>query len=212
MTTPKTAPKRVALYARVSTLDKHQDPETQLRQLREHAQHRGFAIAREFVDYASGRDNARSEYGKLLDAARRRDVVLVWRYDCFARSTHALINALTEFHSLGVDFISLQEGTDTTTAQGKLVFTIMAGLAEFESALISERVTAGMERARADGKHVGRPPVDPKTIEQMQEFRRQGRSYSDIQKACPGVGRSTVLKHTKGVRRAPGSRRSDFRG
>ncbi len=109
---------RVALDARVSTLDRHQDPETQLRPLREHAQHRGFAIVREFVDYASGRDNARSEYGKLLDAARRRDVdvVLVWRYDRFARSTHALINALTEFHSLGVDFISLQEGTDTTTA------------------------------------------------------------------------------------------------
>ena len=99
MTTPKTAPKRVALYARVSTLDRHQDPETQLRQLREHAQHRGFAIAGEFVDHASGRDNDRPEYGKLLDAARRRDVdvVLVWRYDRFARSTHALINALTAF-------------------------------------------------------------------------------------------------------------------
>ena len=140
MTTPKTAPKRVALYARVSTLDKHQDPETQLRPFREHAQHRGFAIAGEFVDHASGRDNDRTEYGKLLDAARRRDVdvVLVWRYDRFARSTHALINALTEFHFLGVDFISLQDCADATTAQGKLVFTIMAELAEFESALISE--------------------------------------------------------------------------
>ena len=189
---------------------KHQDPETQLRQLREHAQHRDFAIVREFVDYASGRDNARSEYGKLLDAACRRvvDMVLVWRYDRFARSTHALINALTEFHSLGVDFISLQEGTDTTTAQGKLVFTIMSGLAEFESALISERVIAGMECARAEGKHVGRPPVDPKTIEQMQELRRQGRSYSDIQKACRGVGRSTVVKHTRGIKPDPRSRRS----
>ncbi len=135
--------------------------------------------------YCRRRDNDRPEYGKILAAVRRRDVdvVLVWRYDRFARSTHAIINALTEFHALGVDFISLQEGTDTTTAQGKLVFTIMAGLAEFESALISERVTAGMERARAEGKHVGRPPVDSKTIEQMQEFRRQGRSYSDIQKA-----------------------------
>ncbi len=117
-------------------------------------------------------------------------MVLVWRYDRFARSTHALINVLTEFHSLGVDFISLQEGTDTTTAQGQLVFTIIAGLAEFESALISERVTAGRQRARAEGEHVGRPPVDPKTIEQMQELRRQGRSYSDIQKVCRGVSRA----------------------
>ncbi len=189
---------------------KLQDPETQLRPLHEHAQRRGFAIAVEFVDHASGRDNARSEYGKLLDAARRwdLDVVLVWRYDRFARSTHALINALTEFHSLGVDFISLQEGTDTTTAQGKLVFTIMAGHAEFERALISERVTAGMARARTEGNHIGRPPVDPKTIEQMRLLRRQGRSYSDIQKACRGVGRSTVVKYTRGVRRATRSRRS----
>ncbi len=95
---------------------------------------------------------------KLFEAVQRRDVdvVLVWRYDRFARSTHALISALAEFHALGVDFISLQEGNDTTTPQGKLVFTIMAGLAEFESALISERVTAGMERARAEGKHLGR--------------------------------------------------------
>ncbi len=210
MTTPKTAPKRVALYARVSTLDKLQDPETQLRELRELAHHRGLTIAGEFVDFASGKDNDRPEYGKLLAAVRRRDVdvVLVWRYDRFARSTHALINAFTEFHSLGVDFISLQEGTDTTTAQGKLVFTIMAGLAEFESALISERVTAGMERARAEGKHVGRPPVDPKMIEQMQELRRQGRSYSDIQKACRGVGRSTVVKHTRGIKRKSRSRRA----
>ena len=72
--------------------------------------------------------------------------------DRFARSTHALVDALNEFNALGIDFISLQEGTDTTTPQGKLVFAIMAGLAEFESSLISERVKAGMERAKAEGK------------------------------------------------------------
>ena len=110
---------------------------TQLRQLREHARHRGFEVVGEFVDHASGRRNDRGEYNRLFEAVQRRDVdvVLVWRYDRFARSTHALINALTEFHSRGVDFISLQKGTDTTMPQGKLVFTIMAGLAEFESAL-----------------------------------------------------------------------------
>ncbi len=84
----------------------------------------------------------------------------------------------------------------------------MAGLAKIESALISERVIAGMERARADGKHIGRPPLDPKTIDQMQELRRQGRSYSDIEKACRGVGRSTVVKHTRGINPGPRNRRS----
>jgi len=115
---------RVAIYARVSTLDKSQDPKTQLRPLREYASRRGFSVVAEFVDHASGRADDRESYQALRDAVRRRttDVILVWRYDRFARSTHALINALTEFNSLGVDFISLQEGIDTTTPQGKTCF------------------------------------------------------------------------------------------
>ena len=134
---------RAVLYARVSTLDKNQDPETQLRQLRDYAAHRGFEVSHELVDRASGRNNDRPSLKRLWELVRRRetDIVLV------ARSTHALVSALNEFNALGVDFISLQEGTDTTTPQGKLVFAIMAGLAEFESSLISERVKAGMERA-----------------------------------------------------------------
>ncbi len=144
---------RSILYARVSTLDKNQDPETQLRQLREYATRRGFDVSHELIDRASGRNGDRPSLKRLWELVRRRetDVVLVWRYDRFARSTHALVNALNEFNALGVDFISLQEGTDTTTPQGKLVFAIMAGLAEFESSLISERVKAGMERAKAQG-------------------------------------------------------------
>src|SRR5690349_8561372 len=140
--------KRVAIYARVSTADKSQDPQTQLRQLRQYAKRRGFTIAGEFIDHASGRGDNRPEYRKLFDAVRKRavDVVLVWRYDRFARSTQALVNALMEFQSLGVDFISYQEAVDTTTPQGKLFFTMASGFAEFESSLISERVKAGMER------------------------------------------------------------------
>ena len=105
------ATRRAALYARVSTDDRGQDPETQLRLLREYADRRGFAVAAEFVDYASGTRNDRPRYKKLMEAARRRevDVVLVWRYDRFARSTQALVNALMEFRALGVDFISYQE-------------------------------------------------------------------------------------------------------
>lgn len=101
-------PKRVALYVRVSTLDKGQDPETQLRPLREYAQRRGFVIIEEYVDQASGTSEERTQYKHMMAAARKRqlDAVLVWRYDRFARSTQALVNAPKEFQNLGVDFIS----------------------------------------------------------------------------------------------------------
>jgi DNA invertase Pin-like site-specific DNA recombinase len=139
------AAKRVGLYALVSTLEKGHDPETQLLQLREYARRRGFAITGEYVDYASGTGEERAQYKKMLEAAGKRqpDVVLVWRYDRFARSTQALVNALKEFHGLGIDFISCQENIDTTTPTGELIFHVMASLAQFESSLISERVKAG---------------------------------------------------------------------
>jgi len=102
---------------------------------------------------------------------RRRlvDIVLVWRYDRFARSTQALINALNEFRTLGVDFISYQENIDTTTPQGELIFGIFASLAQFESALISERVKAGMARARAQGKPLGRPHIPEHIKDEIQQ-------------------------------------------
>jgi DNA invertase Pin-like site-specific DNA recombinase len=122
---------RAGLYARVSTEDRGQDPETQLRPLREYAERRGFAVVGEFVDHASGTTESRPNYQRLLEAARKRevDVVLVWRYDRFARSTRALVNALGEFKARGVAFISYQENVDTTTPQGELVFGMMANLA-----------------------------------------------------------------------------------
>ena len=85
---------------------------------------------------------------------RKLDVVLVWRYDRFARSTQALVNAMKEFESMGIDFISYQENIDTTTPTGELIFHVMASLAQFESLLISQRVKAGMARAKAQGKTV----------------------------------------------------------
>ena len=122
--------------------------------LREYATRRGFVLAGEYVDYASGLRDDRPQYRRLVEAARKRhiDVVLVWRYDRFARSTQALVQALQEFQHLGVDFISYQENIDTTTPQGEMIFTVMASLAQFESALISARVKAGMARARAQGQ------------------------------------------------------------
>src|SRR3954471_5267755 len=172
--------RRAAIYARVSATDRGQDPETQLRQLREYAERRGFSLAHEYVDHASGAKNDRAEYRAMLEAARKRgfDVLLVWRYDRFARSMRELVNALAEFEGLGIDFVSYNEGADTTTPQGKLLFGIMASLAEFERSLIAERVKAGMQRAEAQGTHTGRPALPSLTRAKVEELLRQTSSLS----------------------------------
>ena len=191
-------PKRIALYARVSTLDKGQDPETQLRPLREYADQRGFVIAAEYVDTASGTTEERAQYRAMIGTARKRqiDVVLVWRYDRFARSTQALVNALKEFQSLGVDFISYQENIDTTTPTGELIFHVMASLAQFESSLISQRVRAGMARAKAQGKRISRPRVDSSKQQLIANLYQQGISMNQISKQT-GVAYGTVYNYTK---------------
>ncbi len=195
------APKRVALYARVSTSDKGQDPETQLLALRAYAARRGFVPAGEYVDYASGTRDNRPQYQALLTAARQRqvDVVLVWRYDRFARSTQALVQALHELHRLGVDFISHQENIDTTTPQGELIFTVMASRAQFERALISERVKAGMARAKAQGKHISRAPLAEELQAQMVALAAEGLSIHQIGKQL-GLGYGTAWKYIRRVK------------
>jgi DNA invertase Pin-like site-specific DNA recombinase len=189
-------PKRVALYARVSTLDKGQDPETQLVQLRQYAQARNFEIVTEYIDYASGTSEDRTQYKLMMDAAKKRkiDVVLVWRYDRFARSTQALVNALKEFQSLGIDFISYQENIDTTTPTGELIFHVMASLAQFESSLISQRVKAGMARAKAQGKHIARPPISKHLQAQILTLQREGLSMNKISKTL-GIAYGTVYNY-----------------
>ena len=188
--------KRVALYARVSTLDKGQDPETQLIQLRQYAQYRNFEVIGEFVDYASGTTQDRVQYRLMMDAAKKRviDVVLVWRYDRFARSTQALVNALKEFQSLGIDFISYQENIDTTSPTGELVFHVMASLAQFESSLISQRVKAGMERARAQGKNIARPRLPIEQQQKIYELQKKGLSMNKISKQL-GIAYGTVYNY-----------------
>ena len=116
------AQKRVAIYAQVSTVEKGQDPQTQLVALRAYAEHRSFVTVGEYVEYASGVQEDRPQYRALVAAAKKRQIdgVLVWRYDRFARSTQALVNALKEFQSLGVDFISYQENIDTTAGRADL--------------------------------------------------------------------------------------------
>ena len=188
--------KRVALYARVSTLDKGQDPETQLIQLRQYAHARNFEIVTEFIDYASGTTEDRTQYKLMMAAAKKRkiDVVLVWRCDRFARSTQALVNSLKEFQSLGIDFISYQENIDITTPTGELIFHVMASLAQFESSLISQRVKAGMARAKAQGKHIARPRIAKHLQQKIVDLQQAGLSLNKISKVL-GIAYGTVYNY-----------------
>jgi DNA invertase Pin-like site-specific DNA recombinase len=145
---------RVALYARVSTLN-NQDPEMQLSELREYAGRRGWQIVEEFTDHGvSGCRESRPTLNRLVaDACRRRfDAVLVWKIDRFGRSLKHLVNALAELAALGVAFISLRDNLDLSTPSRRLMFQIIGAMAEFERALIQERVRAGLRNARAKRK------------------------------------------------------------
>ena len=191
--------KRVAIYARVSTIDKQQNPETQLRVLRDVVSHQdGWKSVGEFVDRASGGRTDRPRYQELLDAVRKRqvDVVLVYRYNRFARSTRELVNALEEFRALGVDFISYAENIDTTTPQGRFFFTVIAGFAELEREQISENVRAGMARARAEGKQISRPRIPQEKQTRIRELAASGESRRAIAKEL-GVNRQTVSNYLK---------------
>src|SRR5215472_16508239 len=153
---------RVAIYARVSTPDgKGQSPEMQLRELREHCERRGWTIAGEYVDRMTGTKDSRPELDRLMaDAHKRRfDVVIVWKFDRFARSVSHLLRALETFKALRIDFVSYSEQMDTATPDGKMVFTVLGAVAELERSLIAERVRAGLRNARAKGKKLGRPRV-----------------------------------------------------
>ena len=164
--------KRAAIYARVSTKFNGQNPETQLHALREYVKSRGWTIAGEYVDHGvSGSKDTRPQLDKLMKDARLRklDAVIVARFDRFARSVKHLITALEEFNGLNVDFISLNESIDTSTAMGKMVFTILGAVAELERNIIRERVTMGLHRARKDGKTLGRPKIviDRQTVREL---------------------------------------------
>src|SRR5437867_5710234 len=152
--------KRAALYMRVSTKGHGQTTETQAVALREYASHRGFAIVEEYPDTGiSGSKDSRPALDKLMKDARARrfDVVIVARFDRFARSVSHLLRALEEFGNLDVDFVSLSESIDTSTPMGKMIFTVLGAVAELERNLIKERVQMGISRARKQGKRLGRP-------------------------------------------------------
>src|SRR5207302_7725214 len=173
---------RIALYARVSTSNGHQDPEMQLRELREYAEHRNWEIVEEYVDSGvSGSKDSRPALNRLMgDACQRKfDSVLVWKIDRWGRSLKHLVTSLAELDAFGIAFVSLRDNLDLGTPSGRLMMQLLGAMAEFERALIQERVKAGLRNARAKGKRLGRPRtfVSKSKVEML---RGLGVSWRDI--------------------------------
>jgi DNA invertase Pin-like site-specific DNA recombinase len=159
---------KVALYARVSTDDKEQNPETQLFALRTFCQDAGWEIYQEYIDYARAKDYKHREAWQQLQKDARQHkfkVVLVFRLDRAFRSVRECVNLVEDWYDRGIRFKSIAEDViDTTTAQGRFILQIMAAIAELESSIIGDRVAAGMARAKAEGKHIGRKLLDVSVI------------------------------------------------
>jgi DNA invertase Pin-like site-specific DNA recombinase len=152
---------RAAVYCRVSTLDQH--PETQLLDLRQLAAQRGFEVVKVYTDHGiSGTRVRRPGLDEMLSDARRGrfEVLLIWSCDRIARSTRHLLEVLDELTRLQIQFVSFREALDTSGALGRAVTVIIGAIAELERSLIVERVRAGMRRAKLEGRHIGRKPLD----------------------------------------------------
>lgn len=168
-------------------------------ELREFVKLRRWDLALDIVDVGeSGAKNSRPGLDRLLAACRRRqvDAIVVWRWDRFARSLAFLVKSLEEFRALGIEFVSLHEGTDTSTPNGRLVFAIFGAIAEFERELIRDRVKAGIAAAKRRGKYIGRPRrvVDAEAIRRL---RRQRHSWKSIEREL-GVSRRTAKRRVGG--------------
>ena len=193
---------RVALYARVSTSD--QNTALQVDELRQVAGQRDWQIIGEFVDVGvSGSKDRRPELDKLMRLAHagKLDVVAVWKFDRFARSTRHLVTALEEFRAKGIDFVSVRDCIDTSTATGRFTFSIIAGMAELERELIRERTVAGLQAARRRGARLGRPRVGLNTG-RVRELRAEGQSVRAIGRQL-GVAAATIQRVLQAAQKSP---------
>jgi DNA invertase Pin-like site-specific DNA recombinase len=192
---------RVAIYARVSTDDKGQDPENQLRELREWCQRSGHEVVREFVEHVSGRKGEvdRPQFAAMMDDAAKRkfDVLLVWALDRLTREgMAATVLYLRRLTTYGVAFHSYTEpliSTDNELVRD-IVVAIMSSLARVEARKVSERTRAGLARARAKGKHLGRPELDRATREKIAQRLAEGATAYRVAKEL-GIDRKTVQKY-----------------
>ena len=182
--------KRAVLYMRVSSLDQH--PETQLLDLRQMAAQRGFEIVKEYTDRISGAKARRPGLDELMRDARRGrfDVVLVWASDRIARSVRHFLEVLDELNRLNVEFVSFREQIDTGGPLGRAIVVIIGAIAELERNLIVERVRSGMRRARLEGRHIGRQPLELDRAAILSD-RQHGRSLGQLAKTYR-VSRTTI--------------------
>jgi len=174
--------KKVAVYVRVSTKD--QSVDMQLNDLERYSRERGLDVFKVYEDNGvSGTKETRPALNELMDHAKKKrfDMVLVWRFDRFARSTKHLVTALHEFRHLGIDFISFQENIDTSSPLGEAIFTIISAMSTLERDIIAERVKGGLRKAKAKGKRLGRPN-DEIDVDKVIKFKEQGKSIREIAK------------------------------
>lgn len=187
--------KKVAIYTRVSTQEQKTD--LQLMDLREYVHKRGYETFHFYEDIISGAAKERKALDQLMDDAKKRkfDIVLVWKFDRFARSLKMLVDGLALFQELGIDFISYKENIDTTTSMGKLIFNINSAYAEFERDIIRDRVKAGVraKREKNNGKW-GRGKVAGTIQTKIQELINQGISIRNVARQLK-VAKGTVMKY-----------------
>lgn len=187
-----TAP-RVGFYARVSTDDQQTLP-LQLSAMREHADHRGWAVVLTVEDVGSGvRERPKRE--ELIRAARRRelDLILVWRLDRWGRSLVDLVTTLQELTALQVGFVSLSEALDLTTPSGRALAGMLAVFAEFERDILRDRVKAGIAQARKEGRPHGRPQTIAGHAAEVKRLFQEGVSKREIAKRL-GISRTSVRR------------------
>jgi DNA invertase Pin-like site-specific DNA recombinase len=208
---------RCLLYARVSTLDKGQNPQVQINELRQFCTLRGWKISEEVSDngYSGGTDQ-RPGLKRLLCLARSReiDIVVCTKLDRMARSLKHLVSLLDEFNSLGVIFVSVRDQIDLSTASGRLMVHIIGAFSEFERSLIRERTMAGLAFAKSKGKQLGRPKC--RNDEAILKLRQLGMTYSQIQKELntsrPAIGRAIREAGTKTPKNLPKKSQSNQGG
>jgi DNA invertase Pin-like site-specific DNA recombinase len=173
---------KTAIYARVSTDE--QTTDNQVIKLKQVAKRNGWEVEAVYADTISGAKSKRPELDTLMKSVMRKeiDIVMVWSVDRLGRSLQHLITLLSDIHSKDCDLYLHLQGIDTTTPSGKMMFQMLGVFSEFERSLIRDRVLAGLDRAKAQGKRLGRPPVPPITVDKIKRLREEGMSLRKIAK------------------------------
>ena len=185
--------KKVCLYCRVSTLN--QTSENQLRELRAVAERMGYEIVSEFIDNGISGAKSRKDRPALdemmkMATKRQFEMVMCWSIDRLGRSLQHLVEILNELQAMKIDLYFMQQGMDTTTPSGRMIFSVFGAIGEFERNLIRERVVAGQQRAKASGVHIGRPTkMNDGMRSAIKAMNQNGMSVRQIAKSCKvGVG------------------------